>query len=242
MHGPWSALSNSSVPEGVGECRVGTDVGFVFFSFLCLPLPMAAVWTPPCLAAAWIPSPQNISPRWVNIVLFLRARGVVVSPVLVPLPSVPLWPGFQRTPGWAFLRLPAQGRLHFPCPVPVILQGVCALPHSPLSRTPAVWGGEPLPPSCSNCKCSWVGNVTSQKARASGSPHAGSCPCLMCPLGLFSPEEGRGIKQDAMFRGLRLAQEVPSCDPSPSNPRFPWGEGGVQVSFTLIAGKSAPCF
>lgn len=46
-----------------------------------------------------------------------------------------------------------------------------------------------------------------------------------------------------MFRGLRLAQEVPSCDRSPSNPRFPRGWGvGVQVSFTLIKGKSAPCF
>lgn len=152
----WGVRGDSAWPLVSPEQQLsargyGVNAGWVlmlvlvFFSFSCLPLPMAAVWTSPCLAAAWIPSPQNVSPRWVNIVLFLRARGVVVSPVLVPLPSVPLWPGFQRTPGWAFLCLPAQGRLHFPCPIPVILQGVCALPHSPLSLTPAVWGGEPLP-------------------------------------------------------------------------------------------------
>lgn len=121
------------------ECNVGTDVlGFVFFSFLCLSvphLPTAAVRTPLCLAAAWIPSAQNVSPRWVNIVfLFLRARGVVVSRVLVPLPSVPPWPGLRRIPGWAFL--PQEGctsplpplphpRPHHPT------RSLCLAPHCP---------------------------------------------------------------------------------------------------------------
>lgn len=69
---------------------------FFFVVSVCRHLLTAAVWTPPRLASAWIPSPQNISPRRVNIIFFfLQAHGVV-SRVLIPLPSVPLWPAFQR--------------------------------------------------------------------------------------------------------------------------------------------------
>lgn len=87
-------------------------------SLSCLPLPLAiaAVRTPPCLVAAWIPPPQNVSPRWVNIdFLFLRARGVVVSHVLVPLPFIPSWAGLQMIPGWVF---PSRAGCTFPHPVP----------------------------------------------------------------------------------------------------------------------------
>ena len=92
------------------------DLGFVSLSCLPLPLAIAAVRTPPCLVAAWIPPPQNVSPRWVNIdFLFLRARGVVVSHVLVPLPFIPSWPGLQMIPGWVF---PSRAGCTFPHPAP----------------------------------------------------------------------------------------------------------------------------
>lgn len=136
----WPLVSDSVTDRYGVECIVGTDaVGFVFLlsCVSCVPhFLTAAVWTPPCLTAAWIPCAQDVSPRWVNIVFFLRAPGVVVSRVLVPLPSVPLWPGFQRIQD-----VPScPGRLHFPCPIPVTLQGVCASPHSPLSLTPCDLG------------------------------------------------------------------------------------------------------
>lgn len=82
---------------GTGTSAVWILTTLICFSFLSVSsvprLAIAAVRTPPCLVAAWIPSPQNVSPRWVNIdfllLLLLRARGVVVSRVLVSLPSVP---------------------------------------------------------------------------------------------------------------------------------------------------------
>lgn len=73
-----------------------------------------------------------------GLILSSSFSGLLVWWCLVclsPCP-VPLWPGFQRIQDV----LPARGRLHFPCPIPVTLQGVCALPHSPLSLTPCDLG------------------------------------------------------------------------------------------------------
>lgn len=79
----------------------------VFLSFfLCLSfsphLPIAAVWTPPCLAAAWIRLHRTYLLD--GLILSSYFSGLVVwwSRVLVPCPLFP-WPGLQRIPGWAFL-------------------------------------------------------------------------------------------------------------------------------------------
>lgn len=147
--GTWSCVLKSGWPGSGGTVRpgvspkqqlgdrryraegtVGTDV--LGFSFFCLPCP-----SPPnccCLdtalsSAAWTPSPQNVSPRWVNIVfLFLWAHDVVVSCACL-MPSVPLWPGLQ-IPGWAFLPMAVLPWPHLcplspykecvPCPQPTV--------------------------------------------------------------------------------------------------------------------------
>lgn len=58
-----------------------------FFSLLH-PVLIAAVYGH--FHGSWLlGSPQNISPRRVNIAFFLRAHGVVVSCVLVPVSLVP---------------------------------------------------------------------------------------------------------------------------------------------------------
>lgn len=77
----------SLVTELTGVVAEGTDVLLFFFSLLH-PALIAAV----CgyYHGSWLlGSSQNISPRRVNIAFFLRAHGVVVSCVLVPVSLVP---------------------------------------------------------------------------------------------------------------------------------------------------------
>lgn len=163
-----------------------------FFSFLCLlsvpHLPIAAIWTPPCLAAAWIPSAQNVSPRWVNIVfLFLRARGVVVSPVLVPCPLSPCGlacRGSQDGPC-----CPRRAALPLSCPrptsVPIPLQGVRALPHSPLSLTACGLGRGATPTFLFRFQGLFQGGNVTKPEGQSWSPKPLRIPVLVQPLGFY---------------------------------------------------------
>lgn len=173
------------------EYNVGTDVlGFVFlFSLVSLSVPhflTAAVWTPPCLAAAWIPSAQDVSPRWVNIVfLFLRARGVVVSRVLVPCPLSPCGlacRGSQDGPSCP--RRAALPLVHLrPTSIPITLQGVRALPHSTVSLTACGLGRGATPTFLFRFQglCQ-LGDVTKPEGQ-SWSPKPLRIPMLVQPLG-----------------------------------------------------------
>lgn len=195
MHGPGLALSSSSVPEGVGECRVGTDVGFLFSRVSLSRLLLFGHH----LVSRLLGSHLHRTYLLDGLILSYFS-GLVVWWCLLCLSLYPLSPvaWLSEDPRAGLPAPSAQGRLYFPCPVPVILQGVCALPHSPPSLTACGLGRGATPTFPFQCKCSWVRNVTRQKARASGSPHAGSCLCLTCPLGLcLVLRKAVGIKQAA---------------------------------------------
>lgn len=227
-----------------------------FFSLSCLSVPhllTAAVWTPPCLAAAWIPSAQDVSPRWVNIVfLFLRARGVVVSRVLVPLPSVSLWPGLQRIPGWAFL--PQAGCTSPGPPAPHLrprhpTRSACLAPqHTVLDSLRSGEGSHPhlpvqIPRALSGRGCDQA-RGPELESKASENPHAGSAVGISLgfssaafPVGPYLAPEG-GDSAGAVSPRL-CTDPSPRASPHPP-PRVPRGRG--RASFALIEGSSAWSF
>lgn len=89
----------------------------LFFFFLCLlcPHPDCRCRVDTTCLAAWIPAPQNVSPRWVNIVFFFPGLACAVSCACPSAPVPVAWlaedPGWALVPGQAVRPLPPR-----PCP------------------------------------------------------------------------------------------------------------------------------
>lgn len=142
VRGPQSARSSSAAMAAQARTMWGSDVpGFVFLLSCVFSVP------PDCRCrvdttcpAAWIPAPQNVSPRWVNIAFFSPGSRVL-SRVLVRLPPSP-WPVLQRSQDGPW----CPGRLCGPCPCPAPagapptllsrLQGFCPGRKGAQARTP----------------------------------------------------------------------------------------------------------
>lgn len=88
------------------ECRVGTDiVGFVFLFFLVpASVPTSRLLLSGHHLVSWLfGSHLHRTYLLDGLILSSYFSGLVVSCVLVPVPPIPLWPGFQGIPGWASL-------------------------------------------------------------------------------------------------------------------------------------------